>query len=78
MIALRALFVGICIIVIWQAVIVVFDPPPFMLPGPERVFDALRERPDLWRVHAVTTLIESLLTAVTVPPFFAITPRPGE
>jgi putative hydroxymethylpyrimidine transport system permease protein len=61
MIALRALFVAAVLVALWQAVIVVFDPPPFMLPGPARVFAALRDRPDLWRVDAVTTLVESLL-----------------
>jgi putative hydroxymethylpyrimidine transport system permease protein len=61
MIALRALVVGAGLVAIWQAVIVAFDPPPFMLPGPARVFAALRDRPDLWRVHAVTTLVESVL-----------------
>lgn len=64
MIALRALFVAAGLVLIWQAVIVVFDPPPFMLPGPARVFQALLDRPDLWRVHAVTTLTEAVLGLV--------------
>lgn len=61
MIIFRALFVAIGLVVIWQGIILVFDPPAFMLPGPGRVFEALRDRPDLWQVHAVTTLTESLL-----------------
>jgi putative hydroxymethylpyrimidine transport system permease protein len=61
MIAVRALLVGIGLVLIWQLIIVIFDPPPFMLPSPARVFAALRDRPDLWQVHAVTTLTESLL-----------------
>ena len=56
MIALRALGVGVGLLVIWQAVILIFAPPPFMLPPPADVFAALRDRPDLWRIHAVTTL----------------------
>jgi ABC-type nitrate/sulfonate/bicarbonate transport system permease component len=36
-IALRALAVAIVLIVLWQAVIFLLGPPPFMLPGPGRV-----------------------------------------
>jgi putative hydroxymethylpyrimidine transport system permease protein len=61
MIALRALFVAAGLVVIWQIIVWVFDPPTFMLPGPAEVFQALRDRPDLWRVHAVTTLTETVL-----------------
>jgi putative hydroxymethylpyrimidine transport system permease protein len=61
MIVLRAVFVALGLIVIWQAIILVFAPPPFMLPGPERVLAALRDRPELWQVHAVTTLIETVI-----------------
>ena len=60
MIAVRAVFVAIGLVVLWQAVIVIFQPPPFILPSPSRVFDALVGRPDLWRVHAVTTLAETV------------------
>jgi putative hydroxymethylpyrimidine transport system permease protein len=58
--AFRAIVVAIGLVVIWQAVIVVFNPPPFILPPPLAVWGALRDRPDLWRVHAPTTLIETL------------------
>lgn len=61
MIALRALLVALGLVAIWQAVVFVFAPPPFMLPGPLRVAAALGNNPDLWRVHAVTTLTETLL-----------------
>jgi putative hydroxymethylpyrimidine transport system permease protein len=64
MIAVRALFVAVGLVVIWQSVILIFAPPSFMLPGPAEVFEALRDRPDLWRVHAVTTLAESVLGLV--------------
>ena len=64
MIALRALFVAAGLVVVWQAIIFVFQPPPFMLPSPADVLQALRERPDLWQVHAVTTLTESVLGLV--------------
>jgi putative hydroxymethylpyrimidine transport system permease protein len=61
LIALRALFVAAGLLVIWQAIVLVFAPPPFLLPGPGRVFAALRDRPDLWQVHAVTTLAETAI-----------------
>lgn len=61
MTALRALAVAAVLLVIWQAVVTLFQPPPFLLPGPLRVFAALAERPDLWRVHAVTTLSETVI-----------------
>lgn len=59
MIALRALFVAVGLVAIWQAVVVVFAPPAFMLPPPVDVLAALRDRPNLWRVDAVTTLKET-------------------
>jgi putative hydroxymethylpyrimidine transport system permease protein len=63
-IALRALYVFAGLLVIWQAVIWVFQPPHFMLPAPLAVFEALRDRPDLWQVHAVTTLTETVIGLV--------------
>jgi putative hydroxymethylpyrimidine transport system permease protein len=64
MIALRALFVTAGLVVLWQGFVLIFDPPPFMLPGPADVLAALRGRPDLWQVHAPTTLIETVLGLV--------------
>jgi putative hydroxymethylpyrimidine transport system permease protein len=61
MIALRALFVAIGLCLIWQAIVFVFAPPPYILPSPARVFAALRSRPELWREHAVTTFVETLV-----------------
>jgi putative hydroxymethylpyrimidine transport system permease protein len=63
-ILLRALLVALGLLAIWQAAVFVFAPPPFMLPGPDRVFAALAARPELWQVHAVTTLTESLIGLV--------------
>ncbi len=65
MMALRALAVAVVLLLVWQAVILIFQPPPFLLPPPVRVFAALVDRPDLWRVHAVTTLTETLIGFVT-------------
>jgi putative hydroxymethylpyrimidine transport system permease protein len=64
MIALRALFVAVGLVVIWQGIVLIFGPPPFMLPGPASVLAALRDRQDLWQVHAPTTLIETVLGLV--------------
>jgi putative hydroxymethylpyrimidine transport system permease protein len=60
MIALRALVVAVGLVVIWQAVILVFAPPAFILPAPLAVWNALRGRPDLWQVHAPVTLLETV------------------
>lgn len=60
MIALRALGIAVALVLVWEAAILLFDPPPFMLPSPARVLGALVERPDLLRVHAVATLSASL------------------
>lgn len=65
MIALRALVVAVGLLIIWQAVVVVLAPQPFMLPGPDRVLRALVERPELWRVHMVTTLTETVIGLIT-------------
>jgi putative hydroxymethylpyrimidine transport system permease protein len=64
MTALRALGVAAALLVIWQVVVTIFQPPPFMLPDPARVLAALWSRPDLWQVHAVTTLTETAIGLV--------------
>ncbi len=62
---LRALVVGIALVVLWQGAVIVFAPPPYMLPGPGAVFLALVDHPDLWRVDALTTLTETVVGLVT-------------
>jgi len=57
----NAVLVAGAILVLWQAAILVFAPPPFMLPSPARVFRALVNRPELLTRDGVTTLIETLL-----------------
>jgi putative hydroxymethylpyrimidine transport system permease protein len=64
-IALRALAVAVGLVILWQAIVFVFAPPPYMLPPPLQVLQALRDNPDLWRVHAVTTLSETLVGLVS-------------
>jgi putative hydroxymethylpyrimidine transport system permease protein len=48
MILLRALLVAVGLVLLWQAVILLFAPPPYMLPPPIAVFSVLAARPDLW------------------------------
>ena len=64
-IALRALAVAVGLVILWQAIVFVFAPPLYMLPPPLQVLQALRDNPDLWRVHAVTTLSETLVGLVS-------------
>ena len=64
MIVLRALGVGIVLIAIWQGVIWLFGPPPYLLPAPLAVAAALHDRPDLWRADLATTLIETIVGLV--------------
>jgi putative hydroxymethylpyrimidine transport system permease protein len=60
MIAFRALVVAAGLAVIWQAVVIAFAPPPYILPSPAAVLAALRSRPELWREDAVVTFAEAL------------------
>jgi putative hydroxymethylpyrimidine transport system permease protein len=64
-ILLRAALVALALVIIWQTITLVFSPPPYILPAPARVFGVLLDRPDLWQVHAVTTLTETLIGLVT-------------
>ncbi|MCX5496527.1 ABC transporter permease [Kaistia dalseonensis] len=65
MAALRVLLIALFVIALWQAVIFVFAPPPFMLPPPAKVWNALVSRPELWSRDAVVTLTETILGLVT-------------
>jgi putative hydroxymethylpyrimidine transport system permease protein len=64
MILFRALLVALGLAAIWQAVVLIFQPPPYILPAPWRVLLVLRDRPDLWQVHALTTLGETIVGLV--------------
>jgi putative hydroxymethylpyrimidine transport system permease protein len=65
MIVLRSVAVALGLLLIWQAIVLVFAPPPYMLPPPLWVLGALSNNPDLWRVHAVTTLAETLVGLIS-------------
>lgn len=59
--ALRAVAIAAALLAAWQAFVVVAAPPPFMLPGPARVWSALVARPELWRVHLPMTAMETVI-----------------
>jgi putative hydroxymethylpyrimidine transport system permease protein len=46
-------------------VVLIFAPPPYILPPPAKVLAALQTRPELLRIHAVTTLIETVIGLIT-------------
>ncbi len=58
---LRALVVCALLIAVWQAVVVLFDLPPFMLPGPFRVAASLANNFSYLLGHAAITASEILL-----------------
>lgn len=62
---LRGLAIAAALIALWQAVILIFALPPFMLPPPAKVWRVFVTRPDLWSRDAVTTLTETVIGLVT-------------
>ncbi len=58
---LRPLLVFAVLCLVWQAIVVVFDMPRFILPPPLRVAAALVDRWDLLLHHALITLLEIVL-----------------
>jgi NitT/TauT family transport system permease protein len=60
---LAILGVGVALILVWQAVVIVGDYPPFILPSPGQVFDrfASPRHQDILLTHLGTTLLEVLL-----------------
>ena len=57
----RPLIVLAGLVVVWQLVVWLTGLPPFILPSPAKVAQALVERADVIGPHALTTLIEILL-----------------
>ena len=52
------------VVVLWHVVIVAFDVPPFLVPGPAAVFATMQQKASLLAMHGAATL------AVTVVSFF--------
>lgn len=73
--ALRTL-ISFCVILgLWQAAVVLFDMPPFILPGPLAVFNKLIERYDVLWHHTIVTsseVILGLLLGLFMGLFFAL------
>ena len=61
----NAVMVAGVLLCVWQAAILVFQPPPFMLPSPARVWRALLARPELLTRDAAITFGEALVGLVT-------------
>ena len=57
----NGLLVAAGLIALWQLGVMAFQPPRFIFPAPADVFRALIERPELWRVHAPITALETLV-----------------
>jgi len=49
------------LLLLWEAVVLIFAVPPYMLPPPHRVLLVLVDRADLLAVHAAVTVAEILL-----------------
>jgi len=62
---LRFIAVVAGLAVLWEGVVLIFRPPPFLLPGIGRVANALWTRPELWQQHTLTTLTETIIGLVT-------------
>lgn len=58
---LRALVMAGGLVLAWQALVLLADPPPYILPGPLRVLAALIERFGFLAHHAAITLVEIVI-----------------
>ena len=58
---LRALLITLALLGSWQGVVVVFDTPHYILPGPQRVLQVWIDNAALIGEHAATTILEIVL-----------------
>ncbi|MEM8750586.1 MAG: ABC transporter permease [Pseudomonadota bacterium] len=58
---LRGLLTALVLIVVWGVAVAVFQPAPFILPGPLRVLMTLWEQAESLLYHASITLVEIVL-----------------
>ena len=58
---LRPLIIAAALLLVWQGLVEATGVPPYILPGPDRVFAALMENTTLLSNHALVTLVEMLL-----------------
>ncbi len=57
----RGLMIGLAVLALWQALVIVLNLPPFMLPAPHQVFLSLAQRFDFFMHHASITGLETIL-----------------
>ena len=57
----RILVITAGLLALWQGIVAVFETPPFILPGPDRVLSVWWSQLPLIGSHAVTTITEILL-----------------
>ena len=55
-------FLGLCLF--WQAIVWLFETPPYILPGPLPVWEQLYTRPELFLRHGATTALEIVLALI--------------
>ncbi|HEX3891409.1 MAG TPA: ABC transporter permease [Terracidiphilus sp.] len=78
LLAINAVAVFVCLLGVWQLVVLANHLPPYILPGPKLVFDALRNRyPSLLRSLWITTeeaaggLVVSIVVGIATAMIFA-------
>ncbi|WP_081869955.1 ABC transporter permease [Endozoicomonas numazuensis] len=57
----KPLLVVLGLLIIWEAIVVVFDMPDYILPGPKAVFLSMYENTSLLWEHTLVTMTEMLL-----------------
>lgn len=55
-----SIVVFISFIVLWQAIVVLFDIPAFIIPAPSVIYEGLASSPGVWIANAWVTLYETL------------------
>ncbi len=60
----RALITFAGLLAIWQAIVTGFQMPPYILPGPGAVFEALVQSPEKFVRHSLTTATEIVLALI--------------
>ena len=60
----RALITFAGLLALWQAIVTGFQMPPYILPGPGAVFDALVQSPGKFLRHGLITATEIVLALI--------------
>jgi putative hydroxymethylpyrimidine transport system permease protein len=73
---LRAIITSITIIFLWHIIVILFDLPPYILPGPILVLKSLYSHAGLIASHSIPTILESvigLMLSIFIGAFWALT-----